>query len=354
MLSRCPLAARGAGMVATRRALTLAFCLPIQQHQSSTPSQPPLAREFTTSRIPKANIVDSSPDDVLASKRRTAAAAHHSSSHNIPPSYKWPATIHPTPYEIFNMPDQTAKYTKTLFYELVKLYHPDRCRLSTPHTHSHHVQNLHHDHMLLSDAIRTERFRMIVLANEILSNPRKRERYDRYGLGWVHVPSTRAEDKAYAPRGARKGYGDGSKWDASQNATWEDWERYYERTSGQNETQKPLYMSNMAFVLAVTTVCGLGGYFNLAYATGVSQGIIEEIDRQTAELADELERKRRDALAHGTKEERIRAFLALRDPVGWSVDSRSVNKPQTCMDGLEGMGDGQKGEMEELGRNRRI
>src|SRR5690606_6404977 len=113
-------------------------------------------------------------------------------------------------------------------------------------------------------------------------------------------------------RGARRGYGDGSKWDASQNATWEDWERYYERTSGQGETQKPLYMSNMAFVLAVTTACGVGCFLNLSYANGVSRGIIEDFDRQTAELADELERKRRDALKYGTKEERIKAFLQLR------------------------------------------
>lgn len=99
-------------------------------------------------------------------------------------------------------------------------------------------------------------------------------------------------------------------------------------------------MTNLSFVFAVTATCAVGGYLNLAYATGVSQGIIDDFDRQTAELADDLERRRRETLAHGSKEERIRAFLQLRDPMGWELQAKG--RTDSCLGGLENDGADQK------------
>ena len=80
----------------------------------------------------------------------------------------------PTPYQIFGQ-KKDSPYSKRKFYELVKLYHPDR-----------------HDYgssgNLPSYTTKLERYRLIVAANDILSNPVKRAAYDRYGSGWNGQP----------------------------------------------------------------------------------------------------------------------------------------------------------------------
>ena len=47
---------------------------------------------------------------------------------------RWPTALNPTPYDIFGHP-KDAPYSKHRFYELVKLYHPDR--------HSHTAHGMH-------------------------------------------------------------------------------------------------------------------------------------------------------------------------------------------------------------------
>src|SRR6187402_3852458 len=72
---------------------------------------------------------------------------------------RWPemtsANSLPTPYQIFNQ-NKGSPYSKRRFYELVKLYHPDR--------HDH--DTISHS---LSYATKLERYRLVVAANDILS-----------------------------------------------------------------------------------------------------------------------------------------------------------------------------------------
>src|SRR5690242_10720499 len=64
--------------------------------------------------------------------------------HNRHPEHlRWPTNPNPTPYEIFNITNNDT-YTKTRFYELAKLYHPDK----------NHQSNMPH----LSPATRIERY----------------------------------------------------------------------------------------------------------------------------------------------------------------------------------------------------
>ncbi|KAK4909169.1 J domain-containing protein 1, partial [Elasticomyces elasticus] len=110
-------------------------------------------------------------------------------SDDIPPTANadltWPAPPHghvyPTPYQIFAL-EKSAPYSKARFYELVKLYHPDRNHCSsTPAPAPTHPERLSHK-------VKIERYRLIVAAHTILSDPARRSAYDRFGAGWNGRP----------------------------------------------------------------------------------------------------------------------------------------------------------------------
>lgn len=127
---------------------------------------------------------------------------------------RWPkvtvANAIPTPYQIFNQ-KKGSPYSKQRFYELVKLYHPDR----------HHHGNTEDD---LSYATKLERYRLVVAANNILSDPVKRGAYDCYGAGWNGQPDVVGPRDSSEPSTTWGNYS-GRWWGGgargpSQNATW--------------------------------------------------------------------------------------------------------------------------------------
>src|SRR5256885_8651239 len=106
------------------------------------------------------------------SRWRTYADVRTTSDADFRDGRHWPAPKTPpqtpTPYEIFDLP-KGGTYSKHKFYELVKIYHPDRNRVEgTACAGISHVEML-------------ERYRLIVLAHEILSDPVKRRAYDTCG-----------------------------------------------------------------------------------------------------------------------------------------------------------------------------
>ena len=103
--------------------------------------------------------------------RRYASTSGPSRSHpsGAPQGYTWPSSVNPTPYEILAH-SKDARYNKALFYQLVKIYHPDRNHTAAGSSMPH--------------SVRLERYRLVVAANEILSDDVKRRAYDLYGAGW--------------------------------------------------------------------------------------------------------------------------------------------------------------------------
>ncbi|KAJ6001098.1 hypothetical protein N7481_001507 [Penicillium waksmanii] len=91
-----------------------------------------------------------------------------------------------TPYEVLNL-DHAAPYSKNLYYDLVKIYHPARPCI---------------EHRLcrgLSPEVRLKRYHIVVAAHELLSDPNKRAAYDQFGAGWKYGPkqyNTTAEASA--------------------------------------------------------------------------------------------------------------------------------------------------------------
>lgn len=235
----------------------------------------------------------------------------------------WPSQPLPTPYQIFRC-NQQSPYSKGRYYHLVKLYHPDHAR---------------HQQLQISEAVRVERFRLIVSANAILSDPAKRASYDRFGLGWNLVttpahncpnPRWRTEREGHGtPARFDENYGKGGPYDPSRNATWEDWEKYYQRksaaaaaaaargetSSDESQYQTPIHTSNRAFITIVVFLASLGGLANLSRANLNGQKFLDEADGRSAQLRTDMRKRREEAVAMGSKDERIRAFLKSRNPI---------------------------------------
>ena len=225
---------------------------------------------------------------------------------------RWPemtsANTIPTPYQIFNQ-KKGSHYSKKRFYELVKLYHPDRHDLDTSNDG-------------LSYATKLERYRLVVAANDILSDPIKRGAYDTYGAGWNgHPDVTRPRDASdsTASWGGSSGRGwSGGPSGPSQNATWEDWERWYQRDA--KGPQEPRFVSNSAFVGLIVIFAALGGIGQATRVGNYSMSFLEQRDALHDNISKDLIRRRTETTtAYGSREERIHSFLKQRDPLGYSI-----------------------------------
>ncbi|KAI0887033.1 uncharacterized protein GGS22DRAFT_159235 [Annulohypoxylon maeteangense] len=214
-----------------------------------------------------------------------------------PEHHAWPSSSQPTPYEIFDQ-QKTAPYSKSKFYELVKLYHPDR------HHHTHHHS--------LSHSTRLERYRLIVAANQILSDPTKRRAYDLYGSGWSGVRSTeniyRSVDKSWRDMPGN----------ASMNATWEDWERWYQERDGKKQEQQPIYMSNSLFASMLCMFVIVGSLGQAQRAGTNSMNLVEMKDKHHEAINHDM-RKRELYQAPLSRGERVEHFLRQRE--GWALAS---------------------------------
>lgn len=211
----------------------------------------------------------------------------------------------PTPYQIFDQ-KKGSPYSKQKFYDLVKLYHPDR----------HNIKGMSND---LSHATKLERYRLVIAANEILSDPVKRRAYDSYGAGWNGCSGVKYP---YGPPESADGWGTycwgGGSRGPSQNATWEDWERWYQRD--EKSKQQPTYVSNSTFVCLIIIFAALGGIGQATRAEKQSTSVLEKREALHREIGKELGRRRKESATSGDPRERVHNFLRLRNPYEYHLD----------------------------------
>jgi curved DNA-binding protein CbpA len=226
---------------------------------------------------------------------------------DTPKTHQWPAAPRPTPYEIFGQ-QKDAPYSKKVFYELVKIYHPD-----LHHTHSN--SNPHRANDKLSRLVRLERYRLIVTANNILSDPIRRRAYDLYGAGWGDHADTRSHSPA-ADRAWRS-----EPDNASMNATWEDWERWHQRRAhnengggneGSGRPQEPTYVSNGGFVIGVLMFLAVSGYAQSVRAGYGAMNMVALRDEKDAIISREMRQRELEA-AGLSRDDRVENFLRQRD-----------------------------------------
>jgi curved DNA-binding protein CbpA len=247
--------------------------------------------------------------------------AQHASSPQYPDDdLSWPDPVHPhqtpTPYQILHCKRGDA-YSKSRFYALVKLYHPDRSDPSSPLAHLPHTTRL-------------ERYRLLVAAHTILADEEKRKAYDAWGHGWKGHHQTPSQTSAHhwgAPH--QRQWSEGH--DPINNATWEDWERWYHRENGTEAAPRDQFMTNIAFVALVFSIVSLGGILQGTRANRLTTSAMERADKVHKEASLEL-RRSKHATMSGDRNERIRTFLEHREAVnaGEYAYQRLLPPAETC------------------------
>ncbi|KAK5072765.1 J domain-containing protein 1 [Lithohypha guttulata] len=202
-----------------------------------------------------------------------------------------------------------GKHTKLKYYELVKIYHPDRNGAGCE---------------TLSHIERLERYRLIILAHEIISDPNKRQAFDAYGAGWANKQTNPARHTRGYSTASGMQYGQAPGYDASPfgNATWEDWERWYRdhANQGQRQAYTGTYINPNAFAVFVITAAVLSG---ILQATSITQqagtyadkslAFTEETTRFMTARASQFDDNNLD------KNDRVRHFLERRDPTRYGL-----------------------------------
>ncbi|KAK9454310.1 hypothetical protein V1511DRAFT_449301, partial [Dipodascopsis uninucleata] len=102
---------------------------------------------------------------------------------------RWPDVESPNPYDIFHMTRGSVdrRILKKRYYTLMQQYHPDKL-------------NIRNDETEISRealTIMKERYDKIRDAYEILSDPYKRSRYDRFGEGWKYPTQVNPKSPVY-------------------------------------------------------------------------------------------------------------------------------------------------------------
>lgn len=185
------------------------------------------------------------------------------------------------------------------------LYHPDR----------HH----HTSHDGIPHLTKLERYRLVISANDILSDPERRRQYDLHGTGWGSKDLRtryRSADRAWHQEAGN----------ASMNGTWEDWDRWYQERDGVK--QETVFMSNGMFATMIVVFVFIGLWGEVTRAGKRSSEILAAHDEQRAVISQQL--RQREARVMGlSREDRVQSFLRQRD--GWPPEqARHVPVPVTA------------------------
>lgn len=214
----------------------------------------------------------------------------------------WPTRSHITPYDILEQPKDQS-YNRRRFYQLVMVYHPDRWQ----HTSYHGV----------SKAARVERYRLIIEADKILSNPVKRKAYDERGVGWgLGSPTGRGPNRTVfrnkEPYHKDHMYRYQQAHDAKRNATWEDWEQWrVSRNTYQSGQRQAVIIGNRTFGLVLVLLVMIGGCGQLARMDHLITEIAQHRDKNHRDLCIQLQ-EAESRRASATRAELVQAFLLRR------------------------------------------
>ena len=245
-----------------------------------------------------------------------------------PQDLPWPdlpsSNAVPTPYQIFRL-KRDSPYSKRRFYELVKIYHPDKNGHGTGSSAT----------SVLPGSIMMERYRLIVTAHDILSDPFKRSAYDRSGAGWDGRPEHGALKYNSGQSNDTRWSGFDTNDSPFRNATWEDWEKWYQKGKSK---QEPVYFSNGGFLMLVLTAVFLGGFGQSIRVGDYSNVFQRQVEKVHDDASKAIRQRRTESQGFGNRDERLQNFLRTRDPHGYGVTDltkesyrKLPTEPEICM-----------------------
>lgn len=250
----------------------------------------PLLNPTTVSPPTRLSSYTASHDPRAVYFRHGYATAPHSQGQD----YTWPSTPSFSPYDVLHL-HRNAPYSKSRYYDLVKIYHPDRPSQDHPLCRN------------LSQETRLHRYRIVVAAHEILSDPIRRTAYDHTGAGWSHQPqryNTSAQATAeWGPYGPT----------IYANATWEDWERWNQRGQGRQQH----VVDHRTFTRLVILLTLFGGAVQASWIGQLNTGFETRL-REVSEDSMRFLAGRRENTVHQmpSTDARVQSFLIRRDPTG--------------------------------------
>ncbi|KAJ5239512.1 hypothetical protein N7468_004131 [Penicillium chermesinum] len=208
----------------------------------------------------------------------------YATTSDIPSKYPWPSSPIFTPYDLLNL-SRHAPYSKARYYELVKIYHPDRPSND------------------ISLELRLQRYKLIVAAHEILSDPVRRRDYDRFGTGWdLH---RRPSDPNFSA--------EGPDMTIFANATWEDWERWQARHHGKQQH----LVDQRTFARLVILLVLLGVAVQASWLSNMNSGYDQRLREVSGDSMRFLAGRRDKANDRSlSRDARVQSFLISRDPTG--------------------------------------
>lgn len=247
------------------------------------------------------------PRERAASQRQYATTRDQGSPSAASNELPWPemstSSATPTPYQIFQL-HKTEPYSKRRFYDLVKLYHPDR------HGHCCDIPNID----CLSRDVKMKRYRLVVAANDILSDPTRRRAYDLSGSGWSGHPDLGGtaynSDQATRPRWS--GFHDNDS--PAANATWEDWEKWYQRHS--RDAQTPVYTSNGGFITLVAFVVVFSAFSQASRVDEHQQFFADRVELVHNDCSKNIQQRKTDTRELSGTEQAILRFMRSREQGG--------------------------------------
>ncbi|KKK18866.1 hypothetical protein ARAM_002747 [Aspergillus rambellii] len=191
----------------------------------------------------------------------------------------WPSSPSFTPYDVFGQ-DRRAPYSKHRFYELVKIYHPDRpCN----------------DHPFARDSFESEQTGSLrPMWNGMASSPRRN----------------------HQPTPSWAGTGSSNYGPIFHNATWEDWERWYNRDAPKQET----IVDHRTFSAFVVLLVLFGGAVQASWIGKLSTGYedrLRDLNEQSTRFLNE--RRKNTVNQLGSSEAKVQHFLIRRDPSGYGL-----------------------------------
>lgn len=156
-----------------------------------------------------------------------------------------------------------------------------------------------------------KRYRLVVAANNILSDPSRRRAYDQYGAGWNCHPDIGgpASSSNQATRQRWSGFHDNES--PAANATWEDWERWYQRHS--KDAQAPVYTSNGGFLTLVAFVAVLSAFSQASRVDDHQQFFADRVEIVHNNCSNNIQKRKDDTRELSSTEHAILRFMKSRE-----------------------------------------